>query len=359
MAPRVNIWAGGAVLRLTSGSLNASITQSDPHKRRTESYRTRGSASYMTGSHNAKIGYEGGYFTKSQTNMDNDPQMTYTYNKPETNCVTSTNPLACGQCCSLQFPKDPFNRALRPVPVTSVHTGTGTIQDQVMYASLYVQDQWTLKRFTLSGALRFDHATSGYGETCIGPNQFVPIQANGDNFYRIPETDGVSYNDITPRWGVAWDMFGTGERPSSGTWASISTRRTSVASTRRQSGAAHVQYARAQLERRQRRPRCRLRHDELPPNGECGAFAAPGARTDTTRYRRTTRFGRIAPVEPGRPRNHAVRPNGAGHSRRHAGLLQPVRRIAARGMGKAPFGMAVRHRRPARDPAATLGRDHL
>ena len=24
-------------------------------------------------------------------------------------------------------------------------------------------------------------------------------------------TDGVSYNDVTPRWGVAWDVFGTGK----------------------------------------------------------------------------------------------------------------------------------------------------
>jgi len=23
--------------------------------------------------------------------------------------------------------------------------------------------------------------------------------------------DGINYNDITPRWGVAWDVFGTGK----------------------------------------------------------------------------------------------------------------------------------------------------
>ena len=40
------------------------------------SYRSRASISYVTGSHNAKLGYEGGYFNQSQTNTYNDPQMT-------------------------------------------------------------------------------------------------------------------------------------------------------------------------------------------------------------------------------------------------------------------------------------------
>ena len=96
VASRVNIWAGSPGFGLTSGSLNASITQNDPHKRTTYSTRTRASAAYVTGSHNAKVGYEGGYFTNSQTNTFNEPQMAYTYNKPATSCLTSTNPLACG-----------------------------------------------------------------------------------------------------------------------------------------------------------------------------------------------------------------------------------------------------------------------
>ena len=75
------------------------------------------------------------------------------------------------------------------------------------YAALYAQDQWTLKRFTVSGALRYDHATSGYGETCVGPNQFVPNRVTA-----CRPTDGVSYNDLTPRWGVAWDISATAGR---------------------------------------------------------------------------------------------------------------------------------------------------
>ena len=80
-----------------------------------------------------------------------------------------------------------------------------------MYAALYAQDQWTFRRFTLSGALRYDHATSGYGETCIGPDFYVPRQFDGTNWYCVPEGDGVNFNDLTPRFGASWDVFGTGK----------------------------------------------------------------------------------------------------------------------------------------------------
>jgi hypothetical protein len=210
VAPRVNSTCGA--FACTSGSLNGSLTQNDPHKRDTMSWRSRASVSYVTGSHNAKLGYDGGYFTNEQTNITNDPQLTYHYFAPAASCLTSTNPLACGTLPAFQFPNDPFNRGLRPRPLNfDMNTGVGTIQDQVMTASLYAQDQWTLKRLTISGALRYDHATSSYGETQVGPNKFVPIQADGRDFYVIPARDGVSYNDITPRWGLAWDIFGTGK----------------------------------------------------------------------------------------------------------------------------------------------------
>ena len=85
---------------------------------------------------------------------------------------------AATPACS--FPNDPNNFAKRPVPNTvDFNTGVGTLDDHVMYNAFYAQDQWTLKRLTASGALRFDHATSGYGETCIGPNPLVPVQTTG------------------------------------------------------------------------------------------------------------------------------------------------------------------------------------
>ena len=82
-----------------------------------------------------------------------------------------------------------------------MNTGVGTADERVWFGALYVQDQWTLNRFTLSGAIRYDHAESRYGETCIGPDRFVPVQADGTNSWCSAPANGVSYNDVTPRWG--------------------------------------------------------------------------------------------------------------------------------------------------------------
>ena len=108
----------------------------------------------------------------------------------------------------------------------TINTGPSTLDNRVSYAGFYAQDQWTLKRFTLSGAIRYDHAMSSYPETCIqgtdngltrgnGNEPYVPLQVGGEfagqRGYCTAKTDGVSYNDFTPRWGVAWDVFGTGK----------------------------------------------------------------------------------------------------------------------------------------------------
>ena len=284
VAPRVNAWAG--LSGLTSGSLNGDLSGNDPHVRKTQSWRSRASASYVTGSHNAKLGYDGGYFTNEQTATQNIPQLSYTFFAPPATCLTSTNPLACGTLLAEQFPNDPFNRGLRPRPTTfTMNTGPGTVQDQVMTASIYAQDQWTLRRLTISGALRYDHATSSYGETTVGPNMFVPTQANGDNFYVVAERDGVSYNDITPRWGVAWDIFGTGrtslkynggkylnQANIGGIYSSANAARRTVNSLTRNWNDANTN----------RVVDCDLMN--FTPNGECGTFTSSAANV--------SRFGR-------------------------------------------------------------------
>ena len=59
---------------------------------------------------------------------------------------------------------------------------------------------------TLSGAVRYDHSWSYYPEQQIGPTRFLPTEIV------FPESKGViGYNDITPRAGVAYDLFGNGK----------------------------------------------------------------------------------------------------------------------------------------------------
>jgi hypothetical protein len=75
--------------------------------------------------------------------------------------------------------------------------------------SLFVQDAWTRGRLTLSGALRYDRAWS-----------YSPAEHNGTELtsrlnatpFRFERTIGVNaFNDVTPRFGVAYDVFGNGK----------------------------------------------------------------------------------------------------------------------------------------------------
>jgi hypothetical protein len=292
VAARVNQFAGGVFFPLSSGSLNSNLGSGGAEIRDYDFIRSRAAFSYVTGRHHVKIGYDGGYFRQQQTNTVNDLQLTYNYVWPQATCAAT---LACGNT-SLQFPEDPNNFARRPIPNTvDFNTGVGTLNDHVMYAAFYAQDQWTFKRVTFSGALRYDHATSGYGETCVGPNQFVPAQADGTNRYCTADTDGVNYKDISPRWAATWDVFGTGKTAVkwsmgrflnaagiSGIYSGNNPARRGVQTLRRNWDDANGN----------RRVDCDLMN--FTPNGECGSFVnAPGAGTGTTpRTDDTLRYGR-------------------------------------------------------------------
>src|SRR5262249_48127909 len=123
-------------------------------------------------------------------------------------CVASTNPAVnpCGNLLAAQFPNDPFNFDKRPIPSTvQFNDGTVTWDEKVRYDALYAQDQWTRKQLTSGAALRFEHATSAYGSSCFGTNQFVPTA------FCTSASDGVNYKDLTPRLAVAWDVQGNGK----------------------------------------------------------------------------------------------------------------------------------------------------
>jgi outer membrane receptor protein involved in Fe transport len=77
---------------------------------------------------------------------------------------------------------------------------------RVRYNAFYAQDGWTHERLTLQGAVRYDHAWSYYPAQQIGSTRFLPTPLVFD------KTQGViGYNDITPRVGVTYDLFGTGK----------------------------------------------------------------------------------------------------------------------------------------------------
>jgi hypothetical protein len=70
---------------------------------------------------------------------------------------------------------------------------------------LYAQDQWTVKRLTLGGGLRYDRFRSWFPAFTLGPSRFLPAQLT------FPKVDVASLNDISTRWSAAYDLFGNGK----------------------------------------------------------------------------------------------------------------------------------------------------
>jgi len=145
----------------------------------------RASASYVTGAQSLKFGYIGGYLVEDIENHGNNQNLAYTFNGMRLNTLTGQQVIAPSQ----------LTESLRVFKQ----------KDRVEYTALYAQDQWTMGRLTLQGALRFDRAWSWSPAQQIGPTTFLPTALT------FPETAGVnSYKDLSPRGGVAYDLFGNG-----------------------------------------------------------------------------------------------------------------------------------------------------
>jgi len=134
----------------------------------------RASASYVTGANTMKFGYQGAYHVDNRLNTT-PPNLTYRFNNGVPNRITEN--------------LDPF-----------------MYKSRVQFHALYAQDQYTRNRLTLQGAVRFDHAWSFYPEQQVGPTRFLP---QGIFFDRTQGVEG--YNDITPRFGSVYDVFGNGK----------------------------------------------------------------------------------------------------------------------------------------------------
>jgi hypothetical protein len=141
--------------------------------------KTRGttwnaSASYVTGSHSIKVGYQGNHWIDNRELNTNTQRLQYVFNN--------------GVPQSITMYASPYN-----------------VNAQAMQTSLYAQDQWTLNRLTLQGAIRYDNPWSWFPEQVQPQSRFFP----GATF---PRTDGVTgWHDVTPRLGAAYDVLGNGK----------------------------------------------------------------------------------------------------------------------------------------------------
>jgi hypothetical protein len=140
----------------------------------------RAAASYVTGSHAMKVGYQGGYQRADVgliTGNTGDSQLTYRFNNRVPNQFTFRLP----------------DWRTRNVTMTS---------------ALFVQDTFTRGRLSLQGALRYDRAWSWSPAEGNGTEEISPFNAAPITFERTASVD--AFNDISPRGGAAYDVFGNG-----------------------------------------------------------------------------------------------------------------------------------------------------
>ena len=133
--------------------------------------------SYITGSHTFKVGFNNAYGHHENTTYSS-PAMPYSYG------FTSMVPT------SITYQLVP-----RTVEV-NVNRDMG----------VFAQDKWTTGRLTLSGAVRWDSFANSFPPQGISGTFFgkpLNIQYN--------EIENLSWNDITPRLGATYDVFGNGK----------------------------------------------------------------------------------------------------------------------------------------------------
>jgi hypothetical protein len=141
----------------------------------------RASASYIPGSHNVKVGYQGNVSHPSQGYFNTTPFIRFRFN----------------------------NGIPNQLQQTAVYPGTVELQRNILMTSFYAQDTYTRSRLTLQGGLRYDSIGTGYPDTGAGGPDYLLMPT--PLFWPAGTTDEIHWKDLTPRVGAAYDLFGNGK----------------------------------------------------------------------------------------------------------------------------------------------------
>lgn len=145
-------------------------------KARTGRSAERVTVSYVTGTHNVKVGVtnEQAFNDESRSRNNTTDGLNYDFLN--------------GKPIRLQYYALPFLQQER----------------QNMELGIFAQDAWKIDRLTVTLGIRYDRVTMGFPAASLPAGLFVPAR-------EVTELKGVpTWNDINPRLGAAWDIFGNG-----------------------------------------------------------------------------------------------------------------------------------------------------
>jgi hypothetical protein len=149
----------------------------------------QGSVSYVTGSHSSKFGAR--FHENNSTfpkNFYNGSQLTYQVSGGRVD------------------PANNIHIAGAPSTLTMFADQGSQQQQRQRIFALYAQDRWSINRLSVQGGLRYEHLADHFGEQKFGPNRFLPTQIV------FAPTDGpLHLNELQPRFGASYDMFGNGK----------------------------------------------------------------------------------------------------------------------------------------------------
>jgi hypothetical protein len=171
----------GEFPNLLSRAPTAPVNQGYAHSLIGNLASVRASLTYVTGAHSLKFGYQGGF---------GNPSQTYDYPNQITQIRT----------------RDGVPNQLTQ---TTVVGGNIKYVRNLVPTNFYAQDQWTIDRLTVQGGIRYDSLVSSYPDSRVGGSgyPFAPEEI----FYPSRSTPGYDWRDISPRLGVAYDLFGNGK----------------------------------------------------------------------------------------------------------------------------------------------------
>jgi hypothetical protein len=141
-----------------------------------DNWHYRAAFSYITGSHQFKVGFNNASGHFENLNYDVNP-IYYTFTS--------------GVPTSITIKDSPY-----------------TVQVDVdRDLGFFVQDRWTLQRWSLYGGIRYDSFKNSFPAQDLLPSKYVPNRP----VTHFAAQDNISWNDITPKLGASYDVFGNGK----------------------------------------------------------------------------------------------------------------------------------------------------